>query len=541
MRYGNGVTNLYQYDKLNRLTNSVWKLTTTTLASFYYQVGLTGNRTNLNESVNSTSRTYAWQYDNLYRMTNENIGGIGGAGYAYDPVGNRTSRTSSISGLASQTPTYNTNDWLTTDQYDNNGNTTNSSGNSYQYDVLNHLTNFNSGTVLISYDGDGNRVKKTKSGTTTYYLIDDRNPSGYAQVLEEYQGSTLSRVYNYGLTLISQQISGASTNYFGYDGHGSTRFLTGLTGSITDTYVYDAYGNLINSTGSTPNNYLYCCQQWDVDLSLSYNRARYLNPNTGRFWTMDSYEGDNEDPLSLHKYLYGADNPVDGSDPSGHDDLASLSVSESLGAGLDSMYNGGVVIAGNALQKTLIGVQNGETANAILEGYLKDVAIGAGIGVAIGAVADIAGDLVYGGNIQGETVVIEVNTPTFGASQNFARAESTTEDLMGAAARAANTVKAQNPGVTQGAVYGTKVHSEFANDVVAMGLNSEVSYYMGEVKPYGYPGSVRLDVVKGDVERPQAIWDLKTGSAKLTDARIQQIRKHLPPGYQDIPIAEIKP
>jgi hypothetical protein len=93
----------------------VWKLTTTTLASFYYQVGLTGNRTNLNESVNSTSRTYAWQYDNLYRMTNENIGGIGGAGYAYDPVGNRTSRTSSISGLASQTPTYNTNDWLTTE------------------------------------------------------------------------------------------------------------------------------------------------------------------------------------------------------------------------------------------------------------------------------------------------------------------------------------------------------------------------------------------------------------------------------------------
>ena len=26
----------------------------------------------------------------------------------------------------------------------------------------------------------------------------------------------------------------------------------------------------------------------------------YLNPNTGRFWTMDSYEGDQEDALSLH-------------------------------------------------------------------------------------------------------------------------------------------------------------------------------------------------------------------------------------------------
>ena len=32
-------------------------------------------------------------------------------------------------------------------------------------------------------------------------------------------------------------------------------------------------------------------------------QARYLNPNTGRFQTMDTYEGDNEDPPSLHKYV----------------------------------------------------------------------------------------------------------------------------------------------------------------------------------------------------------------------------------------------
>src|ERR1022692_388846 len=43
----------------------------------------------------------------------------------------------------------------------------------------------------------------------------------------------------------------------------------------------------------------------------------YLNPNTGRFWTMDTYAGNNEAPLSLHKYLYGADNPVNCIDPSG--------------------------------------------------------------------------------------------------------------------------------------------------------------------------------------------------------------------------------
>jgi hypothetical protein len=48
-------------------------------------------------------------------------------------------------------------------------------------------------------------------------------------------------------------------------------------------------------------------------------RAHYLNPLTGRFWTMDTYEGSQSDPLSLHKYLYCHDNPVDMVDPSGQD------------------------------------------------------------------------------------------------------------------------------------------------------------------------------------------------------------------------------
>ena len=129
--------------------------------------------------------------------------------------------------------------------------------------------------------------------TTTYYLVDDRNPSGYAQVLEEYQSSTLTALYNYGLDLISQKQAGSGvTRYFGYDGHGSTRFLTDTGGSVTDTYVYDAYGNKIvsASTGSSVNKYLYCGEQFDSDLNQYYLRARYYKPDTGRFWTMDTYE-----------------------------------------------------------------------------------------------------------------------------------------------------------------------------------------------------------------------------------------------------------
>jgi RHS repeat-associated protein len=47
--------------------------------------------------------------------------------------------------------------------------------------------------------------------------------------------------------------------------------------------------------------------------------ARYLNPNTCRFQTMDSYEGNSREPLSLHKYLYVRANPINRIDPSGLD------------------------------------------------------------------------------------------------------------------------------------------------------------------------------------------------------------------------------
>jgi len=57
--------------------------------------------------------------------------------------------------------------------------------------------------------------------------------------------------------------------------------------------------------------------------------ARYLNPNTGRFQTLDSYEGNSQDPQSLHKYLYAHGNPVNRIDPSGH--LATGGSTETVG------------------------------------------------------------------------------------------------------------------------------------------------------------------------------------------------------------------
>ncbi len=167
-------------------------------------------------------------------------------------------------------------------------------------------------------------------GVTTSYLVDDLNPTGFAQVLlETFTGSTsltreFSHTYVDGLERISQrrsfQVAGSGqtqNNYYVYDGHGSVRALTDQTGAVTDTYDYDAFGNLIHSTGTTPNNYLFAGEQFDPDLNLYYNRARYLNTSTGRFWSMDTYEGNDQDPLSLDKYVYVEADPVDSVDPTG--------------------------------------------------------------------------------------------------------------------------------------------------------------------------------------------------------------------------------
>lgn len=135
---------------------------------------------------------------------------------------------------------------------------------------------------------------------------------------------------------------------------------------------------------------------------------------------------------------------------------------------------------------------------------------------------------------------VEARRPPTTSSDSVAtNTASTADDLAGAASRAASNV---GPG--SGSVHGTRVHTAFADEVAALGrsdLFSEVSYLNGQVVPYGTPGSVRLDVVVGSPGAPTAIWDLKTGSAVLTPSRIAQIQSHLPPGFQNVPVIEVRP
>ncbi|MGB0012208.1 MAG: RHS repeat-associated core domain-containing protein [Candidatus Sulfotelmatobacter sp.] len=189
------------------------------------------------------------------------------------------------------------------------------------------------GLLSMVYDGDGNRVSETVGSTTTKFLVDDKNPTGYTQVIDELVNGSVTKTYAYGLQRISEnQLSGSTwtPTFYGYDGHGNVRFLTNSAGTITDSYTFDAFGAQIASTGTTPNPYLYSGERFDSSLNLYHLRARYYNMLTGRFETMDpgkegccalhaSQVGNIFDPATLHKYVYAANNPVNRVDPSGRD------------------------------------------------------------------------------------------------------------------------------------------------------------------------------------------------------------------------------
>ena len=328
----------------------------TILSSFEYTLNKAGHRLSV---IEADGRMVNYTYDDLYRLTEENInGGERVISYTYDNVGNRLSRTDSDEGVTAYI--YDDNDRLQTEiltqngetvhtityDYDNNGNLTSrtqvtdgvTETTTYTWNDDNRLVKVEmpDGTLITyEYDDEGIRVSTTVDGVTTTYLVDKNRP--YAQVLEEFTSEQLQAFYVYGHDLISQTRN-TEQDFYLVDGLGSTRGLTDELGAVTDTSDYDAFGNVIESSGESDNSYQFAGEQFDENLDDYYLRQRFYDTNTGRFTRRDTYEGQITEPLTLHKYLYAHSNPVSGTDPSGLYTTVETSAANSIRNFLTEVY-----------------------------------------------------------------------------------------------------------------------------------------------------------------------------------------------------------
>ena len=174
-----------------------------------------------------------------------------------------------------------------------------------------------------TYDYEGNRTSKTvNDGETTLYVNDTSGSLSMVTTYTDEDGKEKAYFTRGDSSELLSMESEGNYSWYHYDGHGDVRSLTNEDGVITDSYSYDAYGNLLEKEGDTENEFLYTGEQYNSATGLYYLRARYMNPGTGTFISMDSYRGSIYDPVSLHKYLYANANPVMYTDPSGYNGVA---------------------------------------------------------------------------------------------------------------------------------------------------------------------------------------------------------------------------
>lgn len=367
----NGVVSTYSYNACNKVTKLVTKSGKFDISSYEYSYYLDGSDACKVRNENGIIETTSYDYDGLKRLTKESISNGKTAdtySYEYDDYGNRSkmvangseeyetvydytvngkytallqkeiktvkeasSAVTSNNGLAiSPTDlitgtTTNAKREETAYSYDANGNQitkiTADKTETNTYDSLNQLIEFTDGktTASYKYDVDGLRISKTVDGHSIDQIWNDDK-----QIAVDADGSNpyKAQIYIRGTNLLAGcefvQAVKSDYTYYTQNAHGDVVNLTDNNGAVTKTYQYDAFGVEKNIDDTDTNAFRYCGEYYDKETATIYLRARYYSPSTGRFISRDSFAGSNNDPLSLNLYTYCHNNPVSGTDSTGH-------------------------------------------------------------------------------------------------------------------------------------------------------------------------------------------------------------------------------
>ena len=87
--------------------------------------------------------------------------------------------------------------------------------------------------------------------------------------------------------------------------------------SLNDPFGKFLQGDNFDDGGSAACPFKFAGQYYDCESGLYYMRARMYDPAIGRFTSRDPVSGQFTEPLTLHKYLYCGNDPVNRIDPTG--------------------------------------------------------------------------------------------------------------------------------------------------------------------------------------------------------------------------------
>lgn len=240
--------------------------------------------------------------------------------YSYDAVGNRTDNSGTYA-AGNRVLTF----AGFTFEHDLDGNITRKYGNGqdvrFYWSAEGRLDSVLAGTVRIAYayDPHGQLIRKRVNGVDKRFFLWHGD-----QLIAELDSAGQKRIGEYSyypgvdqpLALVTGDTTPMLTRFYRQDQVGN------VTGVLRDTSVnqkitYDAWGKQwITGTIADTNRLRWKGLFWEADSArLYYVRARWYEPTLGRFVS--------EDPLGLadglNAYVFAANSPPNGSDPSGEE------------------------------------------------------------------------------------------------------------------------------------------------------------------------------------------------------------------------------
>jgi RHS repeat-associated protein len=256
-------------------------------------------------------------YDGLNRLLNARFSVASRReGASYDLASNRTSHIldSTTTGPWTYDAADQRTDWIA----DAVGNVLNDGTRTATFDALNRLTSVTraSVTTTYTYNGDGLLVAKTVGGVTTRFLWDTTNPT--AQLLSTTtNGASTWYVWSPvggGGEQILYERGASGRRWYGTDLTGSVRQTYNDAGTLLTNRSWTPFGIEVGGSGQSGIGYT---GEWQDSSGLVYLRARWYDPQQGRFLSRDPWDGNVTSPQTLNPYAYAHNQPTRFSDPSG--------------------------------------------------------------------------------------------------------------------------------------------------------------------------------------------------------------------------------